>query len=160
MTHFGAPRKGDTMTMTQRRGTANKSGAGIPRAAGVVLAASVIVVTSLFSLGTTASAAVIAKVDLGTSANYSVLAGSTVTNTGPSVLNNSLGLWPGTSITGFPPGMLTLPATTDNSNAVAQQAQSDLTAAYNDAAGRPLDATTTADLGGLTLEGGGLRRTQ
>ena len=154
MTHFGAPRKGDTMTTAHRLGTAKKSGAGIPRAVGVVLAASVIVVASLFSLGTTASAAVIAKVDLGTSANYSVLAGSTVTNTGPSVLNKSLGLWPGTSITGFPPGMLTLPATTDNSNAVAQQAQSDLTAAYNDAAGRPLDATTTADLGGLTLEGG------
>jgi hypothetical protein len=46
------------------------------------------------------------------------------------------------------------PGTTDTNNAAAAQAQSDLTAAYVDAAGRPLDATTTADLANLTLQGG------
>ena len=46
------------------------------------------------------------------------------------------------------------PGTTDTTNAAAQQAQSDLTAAYVDAAGRPLDGTTTADLANLALQGG------
>ena len=53
----------------------------------------------------------------------------------------SLGLWPGTSITGFPPGIVVPPGVTDTTNAAAQQAQSDLTAAYVNAAGRPVDAT-------------------
>jgi len=119
------------------------------------LALSVIVVAgALFALASTATAAIVPAVALGTSANYSVLGGSTVTNTGPSVLTSSLGLWPGTSVTGFPPGLVAPPAVTDNSNAAAQQAQADLTAAYIDVAGRPLDATTTADLAGLTLLGG------
>jgi hypothetical protein len=91
---------------------------------------------------------------LGTSANYAVLGGSTVTNTGNSVLNGSLGLSPGTSITGFPPGIVVPPGTTDIANGAALQAQTDLTAAYVDAAGRPLNGTTTADLGNLILVGG------
>jgi hypothetical protein len=101
-----------------------------------------------------AGAAIVATVPLGTASQYAVLAGSTVTNTGPSVLNGSLGLAPGTSVTGFPPGTVVPPATTNIANAAAQQAQSDLTAAYLNAAGRPLDATTTADLGNLILQGG------
>jgi LPXTG-motif cell wall-anchored protein len=70
------------------------------------------------------------------------------------VLNNSVGLSPGTSITGFPPGIVTPPAIIDATSPAAAQAQLDLTAAYLDAAGRPLNATTTAELGGLTLVGG------
>jgi hypothetical protein len=101
-----------------------------------------------------ASAATGPTVPLGTSASYAVLAGSTVTNTGNSTLNASLGLWPGTSITGFPPGLVLSPGVTDTTNAAAQQAQSDLTAAYVNAAGRPLDATTTADLANLNLKAG------
>jgi hypothetical protein len=89
---------------------------------------------------------------LGTSSTYSVLGGSTVTNTGNSVLNGSLGLSPGTSITGFPPGIVA--GTIDNANGAAAQAQIDLTAAYVDAAGRVLNGTTTADLGNLVLVGG------
>ena len=110
--------------------------------------------TSLLVLGGTGNAAVVATVPLGTSADYVVLGGSMVSNTGNSTLDGSLGLWPGTSITGFPPGQVLPPGTTDTTNAAAQQAESDLTAAYVDAAGRPLDATTTADLANLTLAAG------
>jgi hypothetical protein len=45
------------------------------------------------------------SVNLGTAGSYAVLAGSTVTNTGSSVLTGNLGVWPGTAVTGFfPPG--------------------------------------------------------
>ncbi|HUP15682.1 MAG TPA: ice-binding family protein [Acidimicrobiia bacterium] len=108
--------------------------------------------TALLLVGGVATAAIVPTVLLGTSANYSVLGGSTVTNTGPSTLNASLGLSPGTSITGFPPG--TVGGTIDNANGAAGQAQIDLTAAYVDAAGRVLNGTTTADLGNLVLVGG------
>lgn len=104
--------------------------------------------------GASAQAAIVPTVQLGTAASYSALAGSTVTNTGNSVLNSSAGLWPGTSITGFPPGLVTAPGTIDATSAAAQQAQSDLTAAYNDAASRSIDATTAADLTNLVLLGG------
>ena len=110
------------------------------------------IASALFLAFGTAATAATATVPLATAANYSVLGGSTVTNTGPSVLGESLGLSPGTSITGFPPG--TVLGTTDQTNAAAAQAQSDLTAAYIDAEGRPIDANTTADLANLTLQGG------
>ncbi len=124
------------------------------RRGGVALVTVVAAAAALVLIGSVGNAAVVATVPLGTSANYAVLAGSTVTNTGNSTLDGSLGLWPGSSITGFPPGQVLPPGTTDTTNAAAQQAQSDLTAAYVDAAGRPLDATTTADLGNLTLAPG------
>ncbi|MFY9265769.1 MAG: ice-binding family protein [Solirubrobacterales bacterium] len=94
-------------------------------------------------------------VGLGTVNAFAVLAGSTVTNTGPSVINGDLGLFPGTSVTGFPPGILNgaLHAT----DAVAGQAQSDLSTAYNDAAGRIPAASVPADLGGLSVSPGVFR---
>jgi LPXTG-motif cell wall-anchored protein len=101
-----------------------------------------------------ADAAIVPTVPLATSGEYAVLGGATVTNTGPSILDGSLGVWPGPEVTGFPPGTVLPPGTTHTNDAVAQQAQSDLTVAYDDAALRPLNATTTADLGGLELQGG------
>jgi hypothetical protein len=91
-------------------------------------------------------------VGLGTAASFAVLAGSTVTNTGPSVINGDLGVSPGTAISGFPPG--TVNGTTHSADAVANQAQSDLTAAYDDAAGRTPAASVPGDIGGLTLTPG------
>jgi hypothetical protein len=96
-------------------------------------------------------------VGLGAAGNYSVLAGSTVTNTGPSVLNGSLGVSPGSSLTGWggaPNGTVVPPAVTDDNNAAAAQGQFDLNAAYTDAMGRSVSATEPADLTGLTLGGG------
>jgi hypothetical protein len=108
----------------------------------------------LLTIGNSANAAIAPTVPLGTAANYAVLGASTVTNTGDSTLDGSLGLWPGTSITGFPPGLVLPPGKTDTTNAAAKQAQSDLTVASVNAAGRPVDATTKADLANLKLGAG------
>ena len=88
-------------------------------------------------------------VNLGTASSYSVLGATTVTNTGPTTLQGDLGLSPGTAITGFPPGIAA--GTTHAADAVALQAQSDLTTAYNNAAGQPLTTSVSGDLVGRTL---------
>jgi hypothetical protein len=112
------------------------------------------VVASLLTLALLAGTALAAQppVGLGTADSYAVLAGQTVTNTGPSTINGDLGVTPGAAITGFPPG--TVNGTIHAADAVALQAQSDLTTAYNDAAGRTPPAAVPSDLGGLKLTGG------
>ncbi|MEA2138997.1 MAG: hypothetical protein QOG56_2147 [Solirubrobacteraceae bacterium] len=114
--------------------------------AGLVVVASV--ATALL-----ASSAQAAAVALGTADSFAVLAGSTVTNTGPSVISGDLGVSPGTAVTGFPPGSVTA-GTIHAADALAAQAQSDLTTAYNDSAGRSSTATISADLAGRTLTPG------
>jgi hypothetical protein len=89
-----------------------------------------------------------AQVNLGTAGSFGVLAGSTVTNTGTSTISGDVGVSPGSAITGFPPGIIVGGAQHSN-DAVAIQAQTDLTTAYNAAAG----ATCTADLTGQNLGG-------
>jgi Ice-binding-like len=107
---------------------------------------------ALMSTVAFATSAQAQTVGLGTADAFSVLGGSTVTNTGPSVINGDLGLSPGTAVVGFPPGIVN--GTIHATDAVALQAQSDLTTAYNDAAGRPSTATVSGDLAGRTLTGG------
>ncbi|MHB1891347.1 MAG: ice-binding family protein [Acidimicrobiales bacterium] len=102
--------------------------------------------------GVPVAAAAQPPVALGTTASFALLAGSTITNTGSSVVNGNLGLYPGTSVTGFPPGVVH--GTEYVADSTAQQAQSDLTTAYNDAAGRTPATTVTSDLGGQTLAPG------
>jgi hypothetical protein len=94
-----------------------------------------------------------APVGLGTAGNFAVLAGSTVTNTGPSVISGSVGLAPGSAVVGFPPGIV-IAGTTQVANGVALQAKNDLVTAYNDAAGRSSTATVSGDLAGRTLTPG------
>jgi hypothetical protein len=94
-------------------------------------------------------------VNLGTAASFAVLAGQSVSSTGNSIVDGDLGVWPGTAVTGFGPGVVTN-GTTHAGDATAQTAQGDLTTAYNDAAGRtlaPVDVAD-ADLGGRTLAPG------
>jgi len=93
-------------------------------------------------------------ISLGTAGSYAVLAGSTVTNTGPSVITGNLGVWDGTAVTGFPPGIVTK-GTIHAGDTDAENAQSDLTTAYNAAAGMsPTSTLTGKDLGGMTLTPG------
>ena len=92
-------------------------------------------------------------VGLGVATSFVVLAGSTVTNTGPSVLNGDLGLSPGTAIPGVntSPGPATVNGNQHITDGVAAQAQLDLTTAYNGAAGRTPETPVPADLTGKTL---------
>jgi hypothetical protein len=117
--------------------------------------------------------AAVATVNLGTASSFGVLAGSTVTNTGATIVNGDLGVSPGSAITGFPPGIVN--GAVHDTDGVAAGAESDLTTAYNDAAGRSssgsvgpfigagqtlapgvYNATTSLDVGGsLTLDAHG-----
>jgi hypothetical protein len=93
------------------------------------------------------------SVNLGTAGSYAVLAGSTVTNTGSSVLTGNLGVSPGCAVTGFPPGSVS--GTINACNAASGKAQHDLIAAYNQAMGMTRTATLTGqNLGGMTLTPG------
>jgi Ice-binding-like len=138
-------------------------------AAALVLA---VTVAALVASAPAASGAV-AAVGLGTAGSFGVLSGSTVTNTGQSVVHGDLGVSPGTAVTGFAPGIVT--GAEHRADGVAAGAQSDLTTAYNVAAGESpsgsvgpflgagativagvYNATTSLDVGGtLTLDGQG-----
>ena len=109
-------------------------------------------ITVVLTNGQSATAGIFPTVHLATAANYSVLGATTVSNTNPSVLGQSVGLSPGSSIVGFPPGIVLPPATIESANATTLQAQNDLTTAYVDAANRPVEFTqTNPDLVGQTL---------
>ncbi len=98
-----------------------------------------------------------AQIVLGTSADFAVLGGSTVTNTGNTVISGAaggLGLSPGTAVTGFPPGVLTT-GTIHAADATAIAAKADATTAYNQLAGLPFRTDLTGqDLAGKILTPG------
>jgi hypothetical protein len=92
-----------------------------------------------------------------TACSFGILAGSTVTNTsvpGGTNVSGNIGVWPGTAITGFPPGTLT--GALHSADAVAMAAQGDLTTAYNNAAGAasPPGNLLPGDIGGQTKPAG------
>ncbi len=87
---------------------------------------------------------------LRTAGKFAVLAGSTITAAipnGPSWVSGSIGVSPGSAITGFPPSLQS--GAKHIADAVALQAQSDLTAAYTRAANAPCPATH--NLSGVNL---------
>ena len=92
-------------------------------------------------------------VPLGTAATYAVLATTTVTNAGGSVISGNLGVSPGTAVTGFGPGVV-VNGSIHAGDSAAAQAQVDLAAAYGNAAGRTGGVPVAAELAGLTLTPG------
>jgi hypothetical protein len=94
--------------------------------------------------------AIIADVPLGSDSRFAVLAGSTVTNSGPTIVTSNIGLSPGSAVTGFPPGIVK-DGKIHIADAHAAQAQLDLTTAYNNAAGRKNPTKVPADIGGMVI---------
>lgn len=92
-------------------------------------------------------------VGLGAADTFAVLGATAVTNTGATVVSGDVGVNPGSSITGFPPGIIT-DGTFHSTDAVSLQAQADLVVAYDDASSRTPTVLTNPDLAGLTLTAG------
>lgn len=88
-----------------------------------------------------------AQVDLGTAANFGVLSGQSITNTGPTAINSDIGIG-GTSITGFPPGVYLGIAYVGT---LATPALSDATTAYDAIKAVTNAIPLTGDLGGMFL---------
>jgi LPXTG-motif cell wall-anchored protein len=98
------------------------------------------------------------KVDLGLASSFAVLAGSGITNTGPTTASGTAGADFGSSPTGSFTGDTDVTVTNGTKytavDAAVTAAKVDLTTAFNDAAGRTPATTVTADLGGQTLTTG------
>ncbi|KAG1667958.1 hypothetical protein FOA52_008330 [Chlamydomonas sp. UWO 241] len=97
-------------------------------------------------------------INLGAAAGFAVLAGASVTSSStvvaPTQIRGDLGVSPGTSVTGFPPGQMN-GYSIHSADVASAAAMLDLTAAYNDAAGRVLcPVTIIGNLGGMTLTPG------
>lgn len=94
------------------------------------------------------------SVSVSGASSLAILAGSSISNTGATNITGNMGLSPGTSVGGFPPGILV--GTLHINDAIATQAKLDLTSAYNDAAGRTATdiVTLSGNIGGLTLTPG------
>jgi hypothetical protein len=93
-----------------------------------------------------------APIGLGTDTGFAVLAGSAITNTGPTTITGNVGLSPSAAVSGF--GLVTLHGTQYIANAVALKAKNDLVTAYNDAAGRIPNTVVATELGGHTFTAG------
>lgn len=122
------------------------------RLAGFVASLTVFALGMSAFLGAPYALAAQAPVGLGTADSFAVLAGSGITNTGPTTITGDVGTFPTPSETGF--GSVTLIGTNHAGDAVTQGAKNDLVAAYNDAAGRTPVTNVPVELGGSTLLAG------
>lgn len=140
------------MQSTSKSKSNHVNRAKITRTAGAA-SLSCAVLFGMLSVSTASSAfAAEAKVNLGSSLSYSVLAGETVTNTGQSIIAADLGTSPGTSVTGFPPGIVA--GSIHAADEHAALAQNDLLKAYDDAETRDPTEILDDELVGRTLPGG------
>lgn len=114
---------------------------------------SIAAILAAHSAGSAASAdtVITGPINLGTAANYGALAGSEVTNSGLTTVGGLVGVYPGSSITGFPPG---ISLGEQAATATELAAQSDLTIAYGVASSLTPTTTGVGDLVGQTLVAG------
>jgi hypothetical protein len=99
--------------------------------------------------------AAVSRPRLLSAGNFTVMAASAITNTGTTTITGNLAISPNkaSSVTGFPPGVVT--GAKDEDNAVAIKAHSDLVTTYNDAANAtPFKNMSGVNLGGKTLTPG------
>ncbi|MDQ1662871.1 MAG: hypothetical protein QOJ68_2851 [Blastococcus sp.] len=125
-----------------------------PRRLGARSGTTLVAVSSiglLCALTGTAEAAA-TSVPLGTAASFAVLAGSGITNTGPTTISGNIGTFPTTTITGA--GSIVETGTNHAGDAVTQGAKNALVTAYGVAAGEGPPAAVSTDLGGRTLRAG------
>jgi hypothetical protein len=92
-------------------------------------------------------------VPLASAASFAVLGGSTVTSTGLTILRSNLGVSPGTSITGFGPGVVKN-GKIYAGGPVAAKAQADLAIGYNYTVALKNPTALPADIGGTTITPG------
>ena len=126
---------------------ATRSRSSTTAAVGLLLLALFFALTLASSAGAAAT-----NVPLGTAGSFAVLAGSGITNTGPTTVNGDLGTFPITTVTDL--GSMSVTGTNHAGDGVTQQAKTDLVTAYNNAAGQGPTSPIVADLGGQTLTPG------
>src|SRR3984957_6556962 len=128
-------------------------------AAGPVIAAALAITVAIgMSVFSQSASAATGTVGLGTATSYAVLAGSAVTNTGPSVISGDLGVSPQPAVPGFggAPNGTVINGTIHSADASAASAQLALTTAYNDAAGRAVTASVPGFIHGASTLGPGV----
>jgi len=121
----------------------------------VTIAVLAAIAAAILGVWPTMGTAAVVQPRLLTAGNYTVMGGQAISNTGPTVINGNLAISPNnaTSVTGFPPGIVT--GTQDDNNGNAIQAQTDLVTTYDDAANAtPFVDLTGQNLGGMTLTPG------
>jgi hypothetical protein len=92
-------------------------------------------------------------VPLASAASFAVLGGTTVTSTGLTILDGNLGVSPGTSITGFGPGVVK-DGTIYPGGSVAAQGEADLATGYAYTVALQNPTQLPADIGGSTIKPG------
>lgn len=117
---------------------ASLEGRALSRTASVTLQSNVI--------GGTTSSPNKAPVFLGSAANFKVLAGSKISNSGLTAVTGDIGVSPSTVINGFPTGTLT--GTKHAGNATSSAAQIALKAAFDSTSARKVDSTIATELSG------------
>jgi ice-binding like protein len=133
---------GDSLAVSRR---------SAPRAGRRTLRVGLLLLGSLSTLLFASSAlGATATVGLGSAASFSVLAGSTVTNTGPTTMFGDLGLYPGTSVAGEPHVL----GQTHVDDQVAIEAKNALTTAYTNAESRPPSGSAGTQLAGQSFSPG------